>query len=110
VGGCDTACVRIPPALAASTTPRILELLPPPPARVLEVAFGGIHATPLRLAGYDVEVLDDDPRAAERAGATVAAPSGRYDAVVAPATADLDGVERGLAIVVDALGTARAVL
>jgi hypothetical protein len=43
--------VRIPPALAAGATPRILELLPPPPARVLEVAFGGIHATPLRLAG-----------------------------------------------------------
>jgi hypothetical protein len=102
--------VKIPPALAASATPRILELLPPPPARVLEVAFGGIHATPLRLAGYDVEVLDDDPRAAQRAGVTVDAPAGRYDAVVAPETADLAGVERGVAIVVDALGSARAVL
>jgi hypothetical protein len=102
--------VKIPPALAASATPRILELLPPPPARVLEVAFGGIHATPLRLAGYDVEVLDDDPRAAERAGDTVDAPTGHYDAVVAPETADLAGVECDVAIVVDALGSARAVL
>lgn len=110
MGGRHTAGVRIPPALAASATPRILELLPPPPARILEVGFAGIHAVPLRLAGYDVEVLDDDPRAAERAGATVAAASGRYDAVVAPETAPLEGIDRGVAIVVDALGIARAVL
>jgi hypothetical protein len=98
VGCCDTARVRIPPALAAKLTDEVLERLPPPPARVLEVGFAGIHAVPLRLAGYDVEVLDDDPRAVERADAVVAAPNGRYDAVVASADADLSEVDAGLHI------------
>jgi hypothetical protein len=93
VGGCDTAAVRIPPALAAKLTEHVLETLPPPPARVLEVGFAGIHAAPLRLAGYTVDVLDEDPRAGERAGSVIAAPTGRYDAVVAPAEADLTGVD-----------------
>ena len=75
--------MRIPPALAARLTDHLLERLPPPPARILEVGFAGIHAVPLRLAGYDVDVLDDDPRAVERAGAVVAAPDGLYDAMVA---------------------------
>ena len=79
--------MRIPPALAAKLTEDVLDRLPPPPARVLEVGFAGIHAVPLRLAGYEVDVLDDDPRAVERAGPVVAAPRGRYDAVVAPAGA-----------------------
>ena len=74
--------MRIPPALAAKLTDQVLESLPPPPARVLEVGFAGIHAEPLRLAGYTVEVLDDDPRAVERAGAVVDTPHGLYDAVV----------------------------
>jgi hypothetical protein len=91
--------VRIPPARAAQLTEQVLDSLPPPPARVLEVGFAGIHATPLRLAGYAVEVLDDDPRARERAGAVVEAPTGRYDAVVAPAGADLAGVDAALVIV-----------
>jgi hypothetical protein len=98
--------VRLPPALAARATPKIIELLGEPPARVLEVAFAGIHATPLRLAGFDVEVLDDDPRALERAGEIVHAPSGRYDAVVAPAGADLRGVDAGRIIRVDRTGAA----
>lgn len=93
VGGCDTPRVTIPPALAAKLTEHVLEALPPPPARVLEIGFAGIHAMPLRLAGYTVEVLDEDPRAVERAGAVVAAPIGRYDAVVAPADADLTAVD-----------------
>jgi hypothetical protein len=85
--------VRIPPARAAQLTEDVLERLPPPPARVLEVGFAGIHAEPLRLAGYTVEVLDDDPRALQRAGSVVTAPTGRYDAVVAPQEADLTGVD-----------------
>jgi hypothetical protein len=85
--------VRLPPALAASATPRILELLGEPPQRVLEVGFAGIHATPLRLAGFEVDVLDDDPRAVERAGPVITAPSGRYDAAIAPAGAGLAGVD-----------------
>ncbi|HET8528078.1 MAG TPA: hypothetical protein VFL60_04150 [Gaiellaceae bacterium] len=93
MGRDDAPRLRLPPALAAHATTRVLELLGEPPQRVLELAFAGIHATPLRLAGFDVEVLDDDPRAVERAGAVVAAPSGRYDAVVAPAGADLAGIE-----------------
>jgi hypothetical protein len=91
--------VRIPPARAAQLTDVVLERLPPPPARVLEIGFAGIHAVPLRLAGYDVEVLDEDPRAVERAGAVVAAPAGRYDAVVAPNGTDLTQVDAALVIV-----------
>ena len=98
--------MKLPPALAAKATPRILELLGEPPQRVLEVAFAGIHATPLRLAGFDVEVLDDDPRALERAGVIVHVPSGRYDAVVAPADADLRGIDAARIIRVDRAGTA----
>lgn len=85
--------MRLPPARAAQLTDHVLEELPPPPARVLEVGFAGVHAEPLRLAGYTVEVLDSDPRAVERAGSVVDAPSGRYDAVVAPQDADLTAVD-----------------
>jgi hypothetical protein len=84
----------------------VLELLGEPPARVLELGFAGIHATPLRLAGFQVEVLDDDPRAVERAGPVVEAPSGRYDAVVAPAGADLVGVDAARVILVGRDGAA----
>ena len=89
--------MRLPPALAASATPRILELLPDPPARVLELGFAGIHATPLRLAGYEVVVVEPDPahrvRAIERAGGALeAVPPGPFDAVVVP-----EGVGRPVA-------------
>ena len=81
--------MRLPPALAASATPRILELLGKPPARVLELGFAGIHATPLRLAGFEVVVVEPDPafraRAEERAGTVLATvPAGPFDVVVAP--------------------------
>jgi hypothetical protein len=98
--------VKLPPALAAAATPQILELLGAPPGRVLEVAFAGVHATPLRLAGFEVEVLDDDPRAVERAGDVVPAPSGQYDAVVAPAGVELRGIDAGRVIRVDRAGAA----
>jgi hypothetical protein len=80
---------RLPPALAASATPRILELLGDPPGRVLELGFAGIHAVPLRLAGFDVVVVEPDPafqeRARQRAGEVLdAVPDGPFDAVVAP--------------------------
>ena len=81
--------MRIPPALAAALTDTLLEQLPPAPARVLEIGFAGIHAVPLRLAGYEVDVVDDDPRAVERAGPVADAPSGRYDAVVAAVAGSL---------------------
>ena len=84
--------MRLPPALAARATTQVLELLGEPPQRVLELGSAGIHATPLRLAGFEVEVLDDDPRAVERAGSVVTAPTGHYDAVVAPHDADLSAV------------------
>ena len=90
--------MKIPPARAAQLTDRLLESLPPPPARVLEIGFAGIHAEPLRLAGYTVEVWDDDPRAVERSGSVVEAPTGRYDAVVAPADADLSAVDAAAVI------------
>jgi hypothetical protein len=80
---------RLPPALAASATPRILELLGEPPARVLELGFAGIHAVPLRLAGFEVVVVEPDPRyrerARERAGDVLeAVPEDPFDAVIAP--------------------------
>ena len=80
---------RLPPALAASATPTILQLLPPPPARVLELGFAGIHAEPLRLAGYEVTVVEPDPTHVERARAragTVSAsvPPEQFDVVVVP--------------------------
>jgi hypothetical protein len=81
--------VRLPPALAASATPGILEALGDPPQRVLELGFAGIHAVPLRLAGFEVTVVEPDPthraRAGERAGDVLAeVPAGEWDAVVAP--------------------------
>ncbi len=81
--------MRLPPALAASATTRILEELGEPPQRVLELGFAGIHAPPLRLAGFDVTVVEPDPayreRARQRAGdALDAVPAGEWDAVVAP--------------------------
>jgi hypothetical protein len=80
---------RLPPALAASATPRILELLGEPPGRVLELGFAGIHAVPLRLAGFEVVVVEPDPsfreRALERAGEVLdVVPDEPFDAVVAP--------------------------
>jgi hypothetical protein len=84
----------------------VLALLGEPPGRVLEVGFAGIHAAPLRLAGFEVDVLDDDPRAVERAGAVIAAPQGRYDAVVAPEDADLTGIEARRVLLVTRNGAA----
>ena len=90
--------MRLPPALAAAATPRILELLGAPPGRVLELGFAGIHAVPLRLAGFEVVVVEPDPAyrdgARERAGDVLAAPppGETFDAVVAPDGAELTGV------------------
>lgn len=101
---------RLPPALAASATPRILELLGEGPGRVLELGFAGIHARPLELAGWEVVVVEPDPAQAERArqrGARVAAqPRGRFDAVVAPAGADLTGIDAAKIVLVDEHGVA----
>ena len=88
---------RLPPALAASATPRVLEELGEPPARVLELGFAGIHAQLLRLAGFDIVVVEPDPayrdRARERAGDVLAEPPrDQFDAVVAPDDADLTGI------------------
>ncbi|MDP9260392.1 MAG: class I SAM-dependent methyltransferase [Actinomycetota bacterium] len=88
---------RLPPALAASATPRILEELGQPPARVLELGFAGVHAPLLRLAGFEVVVVEPDPayraRARERAGDVLAEPPTEpFDAVVAPDGTDITGV------------------
>lgn len=95
----------MPPALAARATQGVLELLGPPPGRVLELGFAGIHAEPLRLAGFDVLVVETDPahraQARERAGTVLAAPPDeRFDAVVAPAHADLSGIDARTAVLV----------
>ena len=103
--------LRLPPALAASATPQVLALLRDPPGHVLELGFAGIHATPLRLAGFDVTVVEPDPafreRARERAGDVLAAPpTVHFYAVVAPAGADLSGVDAARAILVGSDGAA----
>src|SRR5215470_15359798 len=54
---------RLSPALAATASPRILELLGNGPGRVLGLGFAGIHAQPLELSGWEVVVVDSDPRA-----------------------------------------------
>jgi hypothetical protein len=101
---------RLPPALAATATPRILELLGDPPGRVLELGFAGIHARPLELAGWEVVVVEPDPafraRAEARAETVADRPAGRFDAVVAPSDADLAGVEAARIILVDDRGRA----
>lgn len=93
--------LRHPPALAASATPSVLELLGEPPAagggRVLELGFAGIHARPLELAGWKVAVVEPDParaqRARERGARVVDTARGRFDAVVVPAGGE-DQAER----------------
>jgi hypothetical protein len=101
---------RLPPALAASATPQILELLGDGPGRVLELGFAGIHARPLELSGWEVVVVEPDPMRAERARQRgtepVAAPEGSFDAVVAPSDADLSGIRTGKIVLVDEHGVA----
>ena len=102
--------MRLPPALAAAATPRILELLGPPPGRILELGFAGIHAVPLRLAGFEVVVVERDPAylasARERAGDALSEPPDeRYDALVAPDGADVAGIDTGRTILVGQDGT-----
>jgi hypothetical protein len=88
---------RLPPALATRATPQILEELGEPPARVLELGFAGIHAPVLRLAGFEVVIVEPDPahrdRARERAGEVLAEPPAEpFDAVVAPDGTDVTGI------------------
>ena len=96
---------RLPPALAAAATPRILELLGDGPGRVLELGFMGIHARPLELAGWEVVVVEPDPtqaaRARERGARVVERAEGRFDAVVAPDGADLAGIDAAKIVLVD---------
>jgi hypothetical protein len=101
---------RLPPALAARATTRILELLGDGPGRVLELGFAGIHARPLELAGWEVVVVEPDPtqaeRARERGARVVTQPEGRFDAVVAPTGTDLAGVDARRIVLVDERGVA----
>ena len=101
---------RLPPALAASATPRILELLGEPPGRVLELGFAGIHARLLELAGWDVVVVEPDPaqaaRAREREARVVERAEGRFDVAVAPSGADLSGIDAAKIVLVDEHGAA----
>jgi hypothetical protein len=99
---------RLPPALAAAATTRILELLGDGPGRVLELGFAGIHARPLELAGWEVVVVEPDPAhaASERGAVVVEQAEGRFDAAVAPADADLSGMDAARIVLVDESGNA----
>ncbi len=97
---------RLPPALAAAATPRILELLGDGPGRVLELGFAGIHARPLELSGWEVVVVDSDPQARARSDHVADTPEGHFDAVVAPSGADLTGIDAATIILVDEHGVA----
>jgi hypothetical protein len=103
----------MPPALAATATPRILDRLGEGPGRVLELGFAGIHAAPLELAGWEVVVVEPDPafraRAEARSERVAATTEGRFDAVVAPAGADLSGIDAARVIVVERDGSVREV-
>jgi hypothetical protein len=99
----------MPPALAASATPRILELLGAGPGRVLELGFAGIHARPLELAGWDVVVVSGDWQAGERSEHVVAEPVGRFDAVVAPEDAAIADVDAKRVLLVAQDGSVREV-
>jgi hypothetical protein len=96
---------RLPPALAASATPQILELLGEPPGRVLELGFAGIHAPVLELAGWDVVVVSSDWQARERSEQVLDAPIGSFDAVVAPSDADLTGIDAARVLLVERDGS-----
>ena len=103
--------MRLPPALAARATSQILELLGDPPGRVLELGFAGIHAEPLRLAGFEVVVVEPDPahrdRAQERAGVVLdPPPTESFDVVVAPDGTDLSGLAARSVILVGHDGSA----
>jgi hypothetical protein len=98
---------RLPPALAAAATPRILELLGEGPGRVLELGCAGIHARPLELSGWEVVVVDPDPRARERSDHVADAPEGRFDAVVAPSGADLTDIDAARVLLLGPDGSVR---
>jgi hypothetical protein len=101
---------RLPPALAATATPQILELLGDGPGRVLELGFAGIHAQLLELAGWEVVVAEPDPtqaaRARERGAQVVEHAEGTFDAVVAPVGADLSGFDATRIVLLDERGRA----
>jgi hypothetical protein len=101
---------RLPPALAASVTPKILELLGEPPGRVLELAFAGIHARPLELAGWEVVVVERHPfrveQARQRGAQTAERANGHFDAVIAPSGTDLSGIDAATIVLVDEHGVA----
>jgi len=77
---------------------------------VLELGFVGIHARPLELAGWEVVVVEPDPvqaeRAREREARVVERAEGRFDAVVAPAGADLACIDAAKIVLVDERGVA----
>jgi hypothetical protein len=101
---------RLPPALAASATPQVLELLGDGPGRVLELGFAGIHARPLELAGWDVVVVEPDPFRAEQARQREAQvderAEGHFDAVVALAGTDLTRIDAARIVLLDEHGNA----
>src|ERR1700758_4991307 len=103
----------MPPALAATATPRILDRLGEGPGRVLELGFAGIHAAPLELTGWEVVVVEPDPafraRAEARSERVAGATEGGFDAVVAPADADLSGIDTGRVLLVERDGSVREV-
>jgi hypothetical protein len=73
---------------------------------VLELGFAGIHAQLLELSGWEVVVVDSDPRARERSDHVADAPEGHFDAVVAPSGTELTGIDAATIVLVDEHGVA----
>jgi hypothetical protein len=80
---------------------------------VLELGFAGIHAAPLELAGWEVVVVEPDPafraRAEARSERVAETTEGRFDVVVAPAGADLSGIDAARVLLVERDGSVREV-
>jgi hypothetical protein len=84
-------------------------MLGEPTGPILELGFGGVHAVPLRMVGFEVTVVARDEvergSALARAGDPVyhEVPRQRYQAVIAPEGTDLTGIraERRLIVYAD---------
>ena len=78
---------------------------------MLELGFAGIQAVPLRIAGFEVTVVEPDPKARDRAQARAGdpvyseIPRRLYQAVIAPEGTNLADVQAERRLTLKADGT-----